>query len=121
MKYRFLSELALSRTRNSIDRYLRHNCRPRNAVKVAKEMAARAQRLKGVRIDSDDLVGLAIKLAKILDDAEFPDIKISEAAAWMNTIAPSSPERNLLSTATGWEPRWAPRAMRNDQICLQTC
>jgi hypothetical protein len=63
-------------------------------------MAARAQRLKGVRIDNGDLAGLAIKVGRILDDAKFPDIKISEAAAWMNTIAPSSPERKLLPTAT---------------------
>jgi nicotinate phosphoribosyltransferase len=53
----------------------------RKAAEVAKEMAARGQRLKGVRMDSGDLAGLAIKVRKILDDTGFPDIKLSEAAA----------------------------------------
>ena len=48
----------------------------RKAAEVAKEMAARGQRLKGVRIDSGDLAELAIKVRKILDDAGFRDIKI---------------------------------------------
>jgi nicotinate phosphoribosyltransferase len=48
----------------------------RKAVEVAKEMAARGQRLKGVRIDSGDLAGLAIKVRKILDDAGFQGVKI---------------------------------------------
>ena len=38
-------------------------------------MAARGQRLKGVRMDSGDLAGLALKVRKILDDTGFPDIK----------------------------------------------
>jgi nicotinate phosphoribosyltransferase len=48
----------------------------RKAVEVAKEMAARGQRLKGVRIDSGDLAGLAINVRKIFDDAGFSDVKI---------------------------------------------
>ena len=48
----------------------------RKAAEVAKEMAARGQRLKGVRIDSGDLAGLGIKVRKILDEAGLPDIKI---------------------------------------------
>jgi nicotinate phosphoribosyltransferase len=48
----------------------------RKAVEIAKEMAARGQRLKGVRIDSGDLAGLAIKVRKILDDAGFQGVKI---------------------------------------------
>src|SRR5919112_847844 len=48
----------------------------RKAVEVAKEMAARGQRLKGVRIDSGDLAGLAIKVRKILDHAGFQGVKI---------------------------------------------
>ncbi len=48
----------------------------RKAVGIAKEMAARGQRLKGVRIDSGDLAGLAIKVRKILDDAGFQGVKI---------------------------------------------
>jgi len=51
------------------------------AAEVAKEMAARGQRLKGVLIDSGDLAGLAIKVRKIPDEAGFPDIKLSAAAA----------------------------------------
>lgn len=48
----------------------------RKAVEVAKEMAARGQRLRGVRIDSGDLAGLAIKVREIFDDAGFSDVKI---------------------------------------------
>ena len=48
----------------------------RKAAEVAKEMAARGQRLKGGRIDSSDLAWLAIKVRKILDEAGLPDIKI---------------------------------------------
>jgi nicotinate phosphoribosyltransferase len=53
----------------------------RKAVEVAKEMAARGQRLRGVRIDSGDLAGLGIKVREIFDDAGFPTLKLSEAAA----------------------------------------
>jgi nicotinate phosphoribosyltransferase len=48
----------------------------RKAVEVAKEMAARGQRLKGVRIDSGDLAELGIKVRKIFDDAGFSEVKI---------------------------------------------
>ena len=48
----------------------------RKAVEVAEEMAARGQRLRGVRIDSGDLAGLAIKVRKILDEAGFSDVAI---------------------------------------------
>jgi nicotinate phosphoribosyltransferase len=48
----------------------------RNAAVVAKEMAARGQRLQGVRIDSGDLSKLAIEVRKILDDAGLPDVQI---------------------------------------------
>ena len=48
----------------------------RNAAVVASEMAARGQRLQGVRIDSGDLSKLAIKVRKILDDAGLSDVKI---------------------------------------------
>lgn len=46
------------------------------AVAVAKEMAARGQRLQGVRIDSGDLAGLAFEVRKILDSAGYRDVKI---------------------------------------------
>ena len=48
----------------------------RKAVDIAKEMAARGHRLKGVRIDSGDLAELGIKVRKILDDAGFSEVKI---------------------------------------------
>ena len=48
----------------------------RKAVEVAKEMAVRGQRLKGVRIDSGDLAELGIKVRKIFDHAGFQDVKI---------------------------------------------
>jgi nicotinate phosphoribosyltransferase len=48
----------------------------RKAVQVAREMAARGQRLQGVRIDSGDLAGLALEVRKILDEAGLTDVKI---------------------------------------------
>jgi nicotinate phosphoribosyltransferase len=47
-----------------------------NAVQIAKEMAARNQRLQGVRIDSGDLAQLALAVRNILDAAGFQDVKI---------------------------------------------
>jgi nicotinate phosphoribosyltransferase len=46
------------------------------AVSVAQEMAARGQRLQGVRIDSGDLVQLAKEVRKIFDAAGMKDVKI---------------------------------------------
>jgi nicotinate phosphoribosyltransferase len=47
-----------------------------NAVEVAREMAARGQRLRGVRIDSGDLALLALEVRRILDRAGLHDVKI---------------------------------------------
>jgi nicotinate phosphoribosyltransferase len=47
-----------------------------NAVQVAREMAARGNKLIGVRIDSGDLAAQAREVRKILDGAGFPDCKI---------------------------------------------
>jgi nicotinate phosphoribosyltransferase len=46
------------------------------AVEVAREMAARGRRLRGVRIDSGDLAALARAVRRIFDDAGFRDVKI---------------------------------------------
>lgn len=48
----------------------------RKAVQVAREMAAKGQRLRGVRIDSGDLAALAIEVRKIFDEAGLKDVKI---------------------------------------------
>ncbi len=48
----------------------------RKAVEVAREMAGRGQRLRGVRIDSGDLVALAREVRRILDEAGLVDVKI---------------------------------------------
>ncbi len=48
----------------------------RNAVEVGREMAARGQRLQGVRIDSGDLAGLAREVRKIFDAAGMQHVKI---------------------------------------------
>ena len=48
----------------------------RNAVQVGREMAARGEKLLGVRIDSGDLKGLAVEVRRILDDAGLQDAKI---------------------------------------------
>ncbi len=46
------------------------------AVTVAREMAARGERLRGVRIDSGDLVALSREVRAVLDAAGFPDVQI---------------------------------------------
>lgn len=48
----------------------------RGAVEVAREMAARGHRLRGVRIDSGDLATLAREVRAILDGAGLPDVQI---------------------------------------------
>ena len=48
----------------------------RKAVQVAREMAAKGQRLRGVRIDSGDLATLAHSVRRILDEAGFHEVKI---------------------------------------------
>jgi nicotinate phosphoribosyltransferase len=47
-----------------------------NAIKIAKEMESRNQSLRGIRIDSGDLAWLAIKSAKMLDQAGLEGVKI---------------------------------------------
>ena len=49
----------------------------RNAVEVGREMAARGERLQGVRIDSGDLARLAREVRKILDAAGMQHVKIA--------------------------------------------
>jgi nicotinate phosphoribosyltransferase len=48
----------------------------RKAVEVAREMAEKGQRLRGVRIDSGDLASLAKEVRRIFDEAGFVDVKI---------------------------------------------
>lgn len=48
----------------------------RKAVEVAHEMAAKGLRLRGVRIDSGDLLVLAREVRRILDEAGLKDVKI---------------------------------------------
>ncbi len=48
----------------------------RHAARVAREMAARGQRLQGVRIDSGNLASLARQVRRILDDADMKHVKI---------------------------------------------
>ncbi len=48
-----------------------------NAIKVAKEMEQRGQKLFGVRLDSGDLAYLSKKARKMLDDAGLDYVKIA--------------------------------------------
>jgi len=47
-----------------------------HAATVAREMAARGERLRGVRIDSGDLAPLSRQVRAILDGAGFPEVQI---------------------------------------------
>jgi nicotinate phosphoribosyltransferase len=48
----------------------------KKAVEVARELAARGKKLRGVRIDSGDLAALAREVRRILDDAGLRDVRI---------------------------------------------
>lgn len=48
----------------------------RHAVIVAQEMAARGERLRGVRIDSGDLAPVSRQVREIFDDAGLADVQI---------------------------------------------
>lgn len=48
----------------------------RNAIIVGHEMAARGEELRGVRLDSGDLVALSRAARRMLDDAGLPDVRI---------------------------------------------
>lgn len=47
-----------------------------NAIKVARELAAKGHRLRGIRLDSGDLGFLSHEARRMLDEAGFPDVKI---------------------------------------------
>ena len=48
-----------------------------NAIKIAKEMEERSQRLQGIRLDSGDLAYLSKQARKMLDDAGLYYVKIT--------------------------------------------
>lgn len=48
-----------------------------NAIKVAKEMEAKGQKLKGIRLDSGDLAFLSRKARQMLDEAGLNYVKIA--------------------------------------------
>jgi nicotinate phosphoribosyltransferase len=48
----------------------------RKAVEVARQMATRGYRLRGVRLDSGDMVALSDQVRKIFDEAGMEDVKI---------------------------------------------
>lgn len=48
-----------------------------NAIKVAKELREEGHELKGIRLDSGDLAYLAKQSRRMLDNADFPDVKIA--------------------------------------------
>lgn len=48
----------------------------RHAVTVGLEMAQRGHRLRGVRLDSGDMVALSQQVRRILDDAGLPEVPI---------------------------------------------
>lgn len=46
------------------------------AIRVAKEMRARGEELRGIRLDSGDLCALSIRARSMLDEAGFPEVQI---------------------------------------------
>lgn len=48
----------------------------RNAVQVAREMAARGERLQYVRLDSGDMAAISREVRRILDDHGFNEVRI---------------------------------------------
>ncbi len=48
-----------------------------NAIQVGKEMKARGEQLKGIRLDSGDLAFLALRCREMLDEAGLNDVKIA--------------------------------------------
>lgn len=52
------------------------------AVEVAREMQSRGRRLRGVRLDSGDMVDLSRKVRGILDEAGFEDVHIFASGSY---------------------------------------
>jgi len=48
----------------------------RKAIQVGQEMAARGQKLRGVRLDSGDMAALSIEVRRLLDEAGLADVTI---------------------------------------------
>jgi nicotinate phosphoribosyltransferase len=48
----------------------------KNAVAIARELAMRGKRLRGVRIDSGDLAALAPEVRRMFDEADFSDVQL---------------------------------------------
>jgi nicotinate phosphoribosyltransferase len=51
-------------------------CGARKAVEVARLLAAEGRKVRGVRLDSGDLVQLSREVRKVLNDAGLPEVKI---------------------------------------------
>jgi nicotinate phosphoribosyltransferase len=51
-------------------------CGAKKAVEVARRLASEGKRVRGVRLDSGDLVQLSLQVRYLLRDAGFPDVKI---------------------------------------------
>jgi len=54
----------------------------KKAVEVGKEMAARGEKLKGIRLDSGDMTALSRKARKILDEGGLEDTQIFASGAF---------------------------------------
>ena len=65
-----------------------------NAITIAKEMEARAEKLIGIRLDSGDLAYLSKKARKMLDDADLPSVKIAVSNQLDELVIKSLKEQN---------------------------
>jgi nicotinate phosphoribosyltransferase len=63
-----------------IDTYNTLKCGLPNALTVAREMRARGQELKGIRLDSGDLAYLSKEVRQAFDKAGFPEVLITASS-----------------------------------------
>lgn len=60
-----------------------------NAITVARELRAKGHEVRGIRLDSGDMAYLSKEARRMLDEADFPDIKIVASSDLDETVIQS--------------------------------